>query len=191
MNGQKVAEIALKYVGQREITSNKGFIDADFQTKMQQTGWRKGEAWCAYFGELVFREAYANDLVLLAEIIKLFSGSTVQTWINFDDSDWKTVDANGKNNSVPQIGAIAIWRTYRNGKPQSSGHLGIVTAIDNPIRPQTTEGNTNDAGGREGEIVANKTRLIDFKVKNGLRLVGFIYPKTSLIEAKKEEKIIT
>lgn len=187
MNGQTIAETALKYVGQREILSNKGFIDPDFQSKIKATGWQKGEAWCAYFGEMVLREAYANDPVLLSEVVKLFSASAVKTWYNFDASDWKTVDANGKNNRIPVVGAVAIWRTYRNGRAQSSGHLGIVTAIDDLKRPQTTEGNTNAVGGREGEIVANKTRLVDFSVNNGLRLIGFIYPKTSLLlEAKKE-----
>ena len=42
----------------------------------------------------------------------------------------------------------------------------------------TVEGNTNDDGSREGYMVAEKQRKIDFDVKqNGLVLMGFVHPK--------------
>ena len=41
----------------------------------------------------------------------------------------------------------------------------------------TIDGNTNDKGGREGYIVAPIKRNIDFTIKNGLVLKGFIHPK--------------
>ena len=49
----KIRLIAESYVGQQEITSNKGFKTPAFQKKMQDCGWKVGHAWCSYFAELV------------------------------------------------------------------------------------------------------------------------------------------
>jgi hypothetical protein len=56
------------------------------------------------------------------------------------------------------------------------GHAGVVVeAHDNYFK--SVEGNTNDAGGREGYIVAEKRRYYTFDVDNGLRLLGFVHPE--------------
>ena len=71
---------------------------------------------------------------------------------------------------------IVIWQTYKKGKAQGTGHAAIVMEVgEDTIK--TIEGNTNDKGGREGYIVASKSRSINFTNDNGLRMLGFIKPK--------------
>jgi hypothetical protein len=60
-----IVRIAKSYIGQTAMDNDKGFINPDFQSKMQSVGWTGGSAWCNYFADLVWKEAYqevgAND----------------------------------------------------------------------------------------------------------------------------------
>ena len=163
----KVVEIANSYVGEREKLNNSGFIDSEFEERMDKVGWKTGQAWCAYFSELVWKEAYPDN----KELDKLFSAGAVATYTNFAASKNFVCD------KVPEAGAVVIWQYYKNGMPHWSGHAGIVEFIEgNTIH--TIEGNTNAAGGREGIEVAKKIRPLDFEPKDkGLVLKGFIKPK--------------
>lgn len=156
-----IREKALYYVGQEEIPGNQGFKDKKFEELMKLTGWRQGQAWCAYFVELVWTQC--------GQDASLFSGSAVQTWRNFENSD-KYVCSD-----IPDVGDIIIWQMYRNGKAAWTGHAGIVIAIDNGVLV-TVEGNTNSKGGREGIEVAIKIRKVNYATNNGLRVKGFIKP---------------
>ena len=165
MKGSEVAEIAKAYIGKTEIPNNAGFTDTKFQKKMEEVGWSKSLAWCSFFSELVWTEACC-DSALKAVIKKQFSGSATTTFKNFD------LDKTFKTGSVPQIGAVVIWR-HGNGW---QGHAGIVTEIIDKTTFKAVEGNTNDKGGREGYIVALKQRTTNKPFSNtGLNLVGFIY----------------
>lgn len=166
--GITIARTASSFVGQEEITGNLGFKDDQFQKMMEAVGWKRGEAWCAYFAELVWKLAYANHQDVNQELDGLFSGSTVQTWKNFSASEWAT-------DQIPELGSVAIWQKFKNGEAQWSGHAGIVVDIEDN-RFSSVEGNTNDQGGREGYIVARKDRLYRFNTESGLRLLGFIKP---------------
>lgn len=53
-----IVRIARKYIGQGEIGANEKFISSDFETKMKSVGWSKGNAWCNFFADLVWKEAY-------------------------------------------------------------------------------------------------------------------------------------
>lgn len=158
----KVVLIARKYVGQTEKPANSGFNDADFEKKMKAVGWLKGQAWCAYFCELVCREALPEKD---AELAKLFSASAVKTYENFKEA--------GRVSDTPRPGYLAVWR-YGNGW---QGHIGVVTEVLTEKLFSTIEGNTNAIGGREGYIVARKSRYLNkpFAPK-GLNLIGFITP---------------
>lgn len=163
----KIVETAKKYVGKREIPNNQGFLDSTFQKKMQEVGWMKGHAWCSYFCELVWKEAY-DDAKICSELSKLFNASATATYKNFSlAAGWTT-----SNKPVP--GAIAIWRLGLDWK----GHAAIVTEVVDKNTFKTIEGNTNAEGGREGIEVARKTRYLNqaFKPK-GLNIVGFVIPK--------------
>jgi hypothetical protein len=159
----RAALVAQKYIGKTEISGNAGFTDPDFEAKMKLVGWQKGEAWCAYFCEMVFKEAFPAKA---ADFNKLFSASAVQTFSNFTSNGYI-------NKSTPEPGDLVIWRMYKNGKPQWQGHAGIVLSAINSTSFKSIEGNTNDGGGREGYIVAEKVREVK-KVTNGLQVLGFI-----------------
>lgn len=167
MSASLIIETARKYIGKREIPNNQGFTDAVFQKKMEEVGWQKGHAWCSYFCELVYKEAY-TDKVIRKELDKLFSASATSTYKNFELSgSWKT-------DKKPVLGGLVVWRYGLDWR----GHIGICVEIIDKETIRTIEGNTNDAGGREGIEVARKTRLLNqpFKPK-GLNIVGFVVPK--------------
>lgn len=171
---EEIVEIARKYVGQEEIPGNLGFKEEEFQIKMTSVGWNKGDAWCSYFAELVWKEAYQQwDATLFQRLNKLFTGSAVTTFRNFQ----KTKDF--VFNVKPKQGALVVWQNYKEGNPHWTGHIGIVEMISgNNSIVHTIEGNTNDDGGREGIEVARKNRPVKYDIKqNGLVLLGFIWPK--------------
>lgn len=165
MNGNKVSEIALSYVGKTETPNNSGFTDKAFEKKMQEVGWLKTQAWCAYLAELICKEAYAGNKDKVAVYNKIFSGSSTQTYQNADIA--------GLTSKTPVVGSIAIFR-YGNGW---QGHTAVVTEVVDKTTFKTVEGNTNDKGGREGYIVSKKTRKIGLPyTAKGLNLIGFINP---------------
>lgn len=162
----QIIEIAQSYIGMKEISGNQGFQDKRFQELMEECGWQSGQAWCSYFCELVWKQAFPE----LKELDKLFSSGAVQTYNNFKQSDF-FVD------HKPEPGAVAIWQTWKNNEPYWTGHAGIVESIVNGNEIMTIEGNTNSAGGREGIEVARKRRQLNYDARNGLVLKGFIHPK--------------
>lgn len=161
---KKAVEIALKYVGQQEEVNNSGFKDENFEARMDAVGWKVGQPWCAYFVELVWKEAFPE----LKSIKDLFDASAVKTYSNFYKSPCFICD------KIPEPGAIVIWQNYLDNKPQWTGHAGIVESAKTDLI-YTIEGNTNSQGGREGIEVSRKKRPLAFEPKNkGLILLGFI-----------------
>ena len=159
------SEIAKSYIGQKEKPSNLGFDDAEFEVKMQAVGFQKTHAWCSYFAELVFKEAYPKKF---EELDKLFSASAVQTYRNFRDAAYLM-------HNMPQKDCLVIWQMQKDGKPQWQGHAGIVVDVQpNNWIFESVEGNTNDGGGREGYIVARRTRKHLADVRDGLKVLGLI-----------------
>lgn len=161
----KVVEIATKYIGQTEKPGNMGFNNADFERKMKAVGFQATHAWCAYFAELVFKEAYPEKF---AELDKLFSASAVQTFKNFSNAAYPI-------NELPREGNLVIWQMMKAGKAQWQGHAGIVASVqENKWIFESIEGNTNDGGGREGYVVARRTRKTLKEVNDGLKIMGFV-----------------
>jgi hypothetical protein len=142
---KSISEVAMSYLGQTEKPNNSGFTMASFQDKMEQVGWSAGMPWCSFFCELVTLEAKPDQK---EELTKLFSGMAIVTFINFKVA--------GKTFHTPQANDLIVWQ---HGKT-SQGHIGVVTSVDK-ISVRTVEGNTNDIGGREGYIVAQKNRKIN------------------------------
>ena len=168
--GDKIVEVANGFLGQQEISGNMGFEDSVFEKKMKAIGWEKTQAWCAYFTELVWKEAYKEfKPELLVDLDKLFSATAIRCWTNFNK------DERFKCDKIPQPGDIVIWQHYNDGKPDWRGHAGIVAVVSDDWFV-SIEGNTNSAGGREGIEVAKQKRRLLFNVKQGLRLKGFIHP---------------
>jgi len=157
------SQVARKYLGQTEKPGNSGFNDATFEDKMEEVGFQKGHAWCAYFAELVFKEAIPER----EELDTLFSGSTVLTFRNFRDAAYMI-------SQVPRVDHLVIWQTMKNGKPMATGHAGIVSEVTSLWEFKSIEGNTNSHGGREGFEVSEKDRKVLANVENGLKILGFI-----------------
>ena len=164
MNPTHVVKVALSYVGQREIPGNKGWRDKAFEAKMKATGWTSGQAWCAYFTELVWCQAYAGT-PHVDRFISLFSPSATATYSNFAGS------SHYKVGRVPKPGALAVWRYGTGWK----GHIGIVQTVERGTF-YAIEGNTNAAGSREGVMVARKRRKTALNGRGpGLNLIGFVF----------------
>jgi hypothetical protein len=164
-NRRKVVKFSESLVGQTEIAGNLGFNNAEFQKMMEEVGWEPGDAWCVYFAKVIWYNM--APAFLKEKILKKVSGSSWQTYTNLrQDPSFVIKD-------IPKPGDMAIWMMYSNGRPTGNGHAGIVKMLGFG-NFTTIEGNTNNEGGTEGYIVAEKTRPIDYTTKNGLRLLGFI-----------------
>lgn len=180
---KRVVEIAKSFVGQKEIAGNKAFNDKKFEALMKKVGWSEGQAWCAYFTELVYKLAIEPDVEkwdnnpTIKYLNKTFSAGAVKTFDNFAGTAEFTFSR------TPRPGDLICFRKYHGGNPSWEGHIGIVEDVNSFIK--TIEGNTNSQGGREGIEVGNMRRYISFdKPKTGivkLVLLGFITVKDSLI----------
>ena len=157
-----IVDIARKYIGETEKPNNQGFNDTEFEKKMTAVGFKKGDAWCSLFSELCFKEAFPNN----KDLDKLFSASAVETYKNFKAAGYNV-------STKPSVGALMILQHYDKGVPGWQGHAGIVTEVIHDDQWKSVEGNTNDKGGREGYIVAEKFRSSKPK-PDGLNLLGFI-----------------
>ncbi len=173
----KIKYYAELFNGIKEVGNNQGFehvffkdLNMTFKELMWTVGCRYGHAWCAYFGELVWKLAYSNiDTTMVERLDKLFSANAVQTWKNFQNTEFRC-------SRTPSEGSIVIWQMYEDWVGTSRGHEGIVmTGNDTMIN--TIEGNTNKKGSRDGDQVADKTRIVDFsKKEKGLVPLGFVHP---------------
>lgn len=156
-------EVAKKYVGMKESSGNKFEENSILGQVLHKAGQKDGEAWCAYFAEAVFCEAYPDKNPVLR---KLFSASAVQTYKNF-------VEAGFRHGTIPAAGDLVIWQKYKDGKETWQGHAGIVTMVNSDGSFYSVEGNTNSGGSREGDSVQEKLRK-QIKTDNGLNVLGFV-----------------
>lgn len=164
-NRRRIVRFSESLIGQTEVRGNLGFSNKEFQALMEEVGWDVGDPWCVYFAKLVWYNM--APVWLKKKILKKVSGSSLDTWERLKDDPSFVISA------IPQAGDMAIWARYVSGVPDGTGHAGIVTELGYG-NFTTIEGNTNELGGSEGYIVAEKTRAIDFKTRDGLRLLGFI-----------------
>lgn len=161
---KEIWEMANSYLGQMEKPGNSGFIDPKFEAEMKEEGWQHGWAWCAVFTKVVYKNIFPEKA---KELDRLFSPSAVQTYRNFEKAGYIIGHA-------PREGYLCIWQTMKNGIPQATGHAGIVGPVKDNWIFESIEGNTNDGGGREGYIVAMRTRKHIADVKDGLKVLGFV-----------------
>jgi hypothetical protein len=160
-----VSEVAKKYLGQSELEGNVFTTDTELGKKLKEAGHNNGEAWCAYFAEAVFCEAYPNKE---GAFRKMFSAGAVRTLENFKRNGYTIFEE-------PQEGMLVIWQSYKDGKPSWTGHAGVVIDVLPNGAFITIEGNTTAAGSREGTSVQIKTRSLK-RVNTGLNVLGFVKP---------------
>jgi len=167
-----VKSYAFGSLEQKEIKGNQGFEDPVFDADMRKySDFQNGYPWCICHSQYCWNKSF-EDFKVDAAIVKSFNdlctAGVVRSWRHFKDSDdWIT-------STVPKEGAIAFFQTYKDGKPKTTGHAGIVDSFNYKYL-NLFEGNTDSEGGREGIEVAKKKRRKDFHVENGLRLLGFLY----------------
>lgn len=162
-----ISKIALSYLGQREELGNVFKAGTPLGDKLHAAGQQDGMAWCALFCEVCAKEAYPEKF---DEFDKLFSASAVKTWEQFKKAGYATT-------TIPDVGDVVIWQRYVDGKADWRGHAGIVSRVVGENVFFSVEGNTNSGGSREGVEVAERKHFYDneaYKVKTGLRLLGFI-----------------
>ena len=163
----------IKEIGNNEGWEEKFFPDLGmtFQEAMKTiAGWQMHHAWCVYLSKLIWKLAYdkTGDSTMLKTLDTLFSPNAVQTWKNFQKSDFRC-------DNILSPGSILIWQLYKNGKPTTSGHASNVIS-GSEIVVETIDGNTSSKNHRDGDQIANKTWLINFNKKSGLVPLGFIHP---------------
>ena len=115
-----IVDTAKKYIGQQEIPGNKGFVDEHFQKKMIERGWNPGESWCAYTGELIWKEGYEiGNPIAAIKVANLFSANAVATY--------NKLIANGfAASQTPEPGDLALWQSYKNGQAKMIGSWYLV-----------------------------------------------------------------
>ncbi len=166
---------AYKYLNTKEIPDNRGWFNKAFQKVMENVGWRMGQHWCAYFMELVWKEAYKtvyyktalmgadryflnsfeHEWLKIDKILnKLCSGNSQATFRNFKNSNIF------ETGTIPALGAAVIWKY--------SGTAGHTAACVVEI---TDKGFYSVEGNSKNNVTKNYHPIDES------HRVGFIYPK--------------
>lgn len=163
-NGQRIVEIASKYIGIKEKGNNAGFTNAELEKDMLDIGWQRGWAYCILWTKLVWLKAYQEDIQHYQSIETTITPSVSLTLTKLKrlllvDNDWSY----GKECIPGSIGLLQ-WGA---GK----GHAFIVESVDDDGTITTLEANTNSGGSSEGDGIYRRHRKI---TDSGLK--GFIHP---------------
>ena len=148
----RVIAIAEGYEGVRETSENRG---PHINQWLAELGINFAAPWCMAFVQGCFRQAALE--MGIDDPLKPDTAGVLDLW-NRVPKGWRVGPLNGR------AGDIMIL-DFGGGK----GHTGIVTGYKNGMYI-TVEGNTNDAGSRDGDCVAEKYR----KKYNSPRLKGFV-----------------
>lgn len=170
-----LADIAARYIGVKETGNNKAgdnkTLQAIFKSdSLMVNGGTDGYPWCAAFVSFCVQKLL-NYSPFFSTIIPPREAS-VSRFLNI----W------AKNNNclifpvnsalfTPQKGDIVVF---------TFSHIGVVESVNGRIIT-TIEGNTNDAGSREGSVVARKVRLNSI-IKSYIRLPTSISASNSHFE---------
>lgn len=129
------------YIGTREKGNNAG---AEVEYFLSVAGLSKGNPWCASFIYAIFKECDRD--------FKLSAPGWVPSWF----PQKKLIFVRGKMDiKPPQAGdLIGIWFANKN----RLAHIGFYESEDNEFIT-SVEGNTNEAGSREGDGVYRKKRI--------------------------------
>lgn len=158
-----LAEIAAKYIGVKETGNNKAGDSKELLAifkadSLTVNGVTDGYPWCAAFVSFCVQKLLNNSPSF--SMTKPPKEASVSRFLNV----W------AKNNNClifprnseffkPQKGDIVVF---------TFSHIGIVESVNGKM-VTTIEGNTNDAGSREGSAVARKVRVNSI-IKSYIRL---------------------
>lgn len=140
------------FVGIKEIGKNKAFSDALFEQMMKDVGWRSGEAWCAALVKAVYMACFPFDRDWLSKNLGKGAYINFKTVIGLNSVGDKKYIAIRQPD--PRVGDIACWQ---NGNTEF-GHTGIVSEVITNTSIMCIEGNTSQAGVRDGDGVYENRR---------------------------------
>lgn len=167
----KQIDIARKYIGTKEQFGNKFMEDADktndsseFAALIHLAGQKNGESWCCYTQEVFFCLTFPERE---KELRKLFSASCFETYCNALKLGYKVVN-------YPVLGSVVIYQHVTDGIQSVKGHAAMVSNVISRVQFDDISGNTNSAGSREGEVIAEKTGHDTTRKEKGLQVLGFI-----------------
>lgn len=151
------------YLGVRERTGHNDHplidkwakeVGLDNKAQIKQTG--MGYSWCLLFVRGMYQEASTklsvkNPLPKIAGVVNLFE------YAKANELRFKVIDTDDVIAGVEKAvtGDILIM-IHKGGK----GHTGIITPKSSNLQVNSREGNTNQAGSREGDGVYNKVRTV-------------------------------
>lgn len=137
---EQVAASYTKYIGVREKTGNNDGTEVEHFLKM--VGLAKGNPWCAAYVYTCFAEAGIKNVPK--------SGYS-PTW--FPNN--KVIFANNKGQPPNSGDVFGLWFSSKG----RIAHVGFIDEWGEGSYVTTVEGNTNEAGSREGDGVYRKRRL--------------------------------
>jgi len=159
----RIISQARKFVGERELEPNKGFVNQTFQKLMVNLGnWKPGYEWCACFVRMVWMLVLTGNKKVLAN--KLLSPSSQLTYENFEK------DKSGlfSVSQTPKPGSITIWKSY---SQPGKGHAGLFI--------QKLGGRYIFIEGNKGQKVSltsySENQMINYS--STMKLRGFIHVK--------------
>jgi hypothetical protein len=164
MGIMKQIDIAKKNLGFKEKHGNVIDASTPFGAAIEKAGHKDGEAWCCYAQEAVFCEAYPE---LDAKLRKLFSANCFETYCNFLKAGYKVLN-------YPVEGTLVIWQHVDDGRQTTKGHAGCVSRVISKTQFSSFEGNTSEAGSREGTTFREQVGRDTLRRENGLQVLGFI-----------------
>lgn len=145
---------ARSQLGVAETSRNRGPGIAKFwEATSYPKGMQDRQPWCAAFVAWVVRQAMRVEPRLLLDEATRPKSAAVKYWIPAARRlKWEIFEVRGgkaEGGSVPQPGDIVVY---------TFSHIGVVEAFNGAVL--AIEGNTDDAGSREGRVVAARLRSL-------------------------------
>ncbi len=183
--GAVVASAAERHLDVREVGKNAG---EDVEEMLEAVGRKAGDAWCAAFAAQMHRLAatWLGGLTTCPQeaAVQLMWGSaraaSVKTFTK-DDVHGGTerpragdVFIMAKAGAYDRLTAMTkrLWDSAI-----TSTHAGLVVGYDaGSFTVTTIEGNTDPGGGREGDGVYLRERVIKKSPTSGAAILGFVRP---------------
>ncbi len=155
-----IADVAREYIGLRETSKNRGpHLEEFWKATGYPDGAQNREPWCSAFAAFCVAEGDRRSPAL--KLRKPPAFSAVKDWIPWANKPESgcvvfTSDKVQLDRYKPEAGDIVVFL------PKLS-HIGIVAeGYRGNGMVGTIEGNTNEAGGREGDGVFRKVRALSF-----------------------------
>lgn len=151
---QRIVPISKSFVGIFEVGGNNmGFSNDHYEELMREVGWREGLSWCS-FANLVTLDSAKIDR-------KGMTGWSPSSYnrknVVFTDGEWKQEFREGDIFSL-------TYQKFKNDKTRFKGigHTGVVEKLaDGGRNVITLEGNTSEAGSRDGGGFHRKVRPLN------------------------------